>query len=275
MSDENKNEINNDDKVKEELDLIIPEEELSEDKYKINQNEESNFMTDKIIQLLQEKLLGQIDKFNIDLIKKYDTENMFNKEILDELEDDMENFKQSYIEQQFKIIKDILSKYNLIENLKNLSEEKNFVEELKSYDISIDIFSFIGPLTEKIKEIKKRENENNKELNFEKVCYPIVEDLKNFIKEQPNIFRNHIEEITKNHNNDNDINETDLLPSLEIKNKIKINKTNSTSVDIYDKSKFTNNDINEGKVYYKKKLPYTFLIRNVKSKLYNKLEKED
>ena len=164
MSDENKNEINNDDKVKEELDLIIPEEELSEDKYKINQNEESNFMTDKIIQLLQEKLLGQIDKFNIELIKKYDTENMFNKEILDELEDDMENFKQSYIDQQFKIIKDIISKYNLIENLKNLSEEKNFIEELKSYDISIDIFSFIGPLTEKIKEIKKREK--NEEENF-------------------------------------------------------------------------------------------------------------
>ena len=182
MSDENKNEINNDDKVKEELDLIIPEEELSEDKYKINQNEESNFMTDKIIQLLQEKLLGQIDKFNIELIKKYDTENMFNKEILDELEDDMENFKQSYIDQQFKIIKDIISKYNLIENLKNLSEEKNFLEELKSYDISIDIFSFIGPLTEKIKEIKKREkneeeNFNNKNCNneIEKALFKLLE----------------------------------------------------------------------------------------------------
>ena len=181
MSDVNNHEISNDDKIKEELDLIIPEEELSEDKYKINQNEESNIMTDKIIQLLQEKLLGQIDKFNIDLIKKYDTENMFNKEILDELEDDMENFKQSYIEQQFKIIKDILSKYNLIENLKNLSEEKNFVEELKSYDISIDIFSFIGPLTEKIKEIKKRENEeeknNNKNCNneIEKELFKLLE----------------------------------------------------------------------------------------------------
>ena len=181
MSDVNNHEISNDDKIKEELDLIIPEEELSEDKYKINQNEESNFMTDKIIQLLQEKLLGQIDKFNIDLIKKNDTENMFNKEILDELEDDMENFKQSYIEQQFKIIKDILSKYNLIENLKNLSEEKNFVEELKSYDISIDIFSFIGPLTEKIKEIKKRENEeeknNNKNCNneIEKELFKLLE----------------------------------------------------------------------------------------------------
>ena len=181
MSDVNNHEISNDDKIKEELDLIIPEEELSEDKYKINQNEESNLMTDKIIQLLQEKLLGQIDKFNIDLIKKYDIENMFNKEILDELEDDMENFKQSYIEQQFKIIKDILSKYNLIENLKNLSEEKNFVEELKSYDISIDIFSFIGPLTEKIKEIKKRENEeeknNNKNCNneIEKELFKLLE----------------------------------------------------------------------------------------------------
>ena len=182
MSDLNNHEIsshNNDEKIKEELDLIIPEEELSEDKYRINRNEESNLMTDKIIQLLQEILLGQIDKFNIDLIKKYDTENMFNKEILDELEDDMENFKQSYIEQQFKVIKDIISKYNLIENLKDLSEEKNFVEELKSYDISIDIFSFIGPLTEKIKEIEKREKkeeENNNCINeIEKSLFKLLE----------------------------------------------------------------------------------------------------
>ena len=156
----------------------------------------------------------------------------------------------------------------IIEKLPNLNDyEKILINNKKN--------KYLKKKSIKIKEIKKRDNENNKELNFEKVCYPIVEDLKNFIKEQPNIFRNHIEEITKNHNNDNDINETDLLPSLEIKNKIKINKTNYTSVDIYDKSKFTNNDINEGKVYYKKKLPYTFLIRNVKSKLYNKLEKED
>jgi hypothetical protein len=127
----------------------------------------------------------------------------------------------------------------------------------------------------KIKEKTKREEESNKELNFEKTCSPIVEDLKNFIKEQPNIFRNHIEEITKNNNDDEDINEVSLIPKLGIKNKIKTTKTNSSSVDIYNKSKISNNDISEGKVYYKKKLPYSFLIRNVKSILQKKIENEE
>ena len=127
----------------------------------------------------------------------------------------------------------------------------------------------------KIKEKTKREEENKKELNFEKTCSPIVEDLKNFIKEQPNIFRNHIEEITKNNNDDEDINEVSLIPKLGIKNKIKTTKTNSSSVDIYNKSKISNNDISEGKVYYKKKLPYSFLIRNVKSILQKKIENEE
>ncbi len=127
----------------------------------------------------------------------------------------------------------------------------------------------------KIKEKTKREEENNKELNFEKTCSPIVEDLKNFIKEQPNIFRNHIEEITKNNNDDEDISEISLIPKLGIKNKIKTTKTNSSSVDIYNKSKISNNDISEGKVYYKKKLPYSFLIRNTKSNLHKKIENEE
>ena len=161
-------------------DKILPEEELSEDKYQINQNKESNLLADKIIQLLQEKLLGLIDKFNIDLIKKYDTENIFDKEMLDQLEEEIENYKQSYIEQQFKIIKEIISKYNLIENLKNLSEECVFAEELKSYDINIDIFSFIGPLSEKIKEINKSDKNkdiNNKEMSndIERALFKLLE----------------------------------------------------------------------------------------------------
>ena len=145
--------------------IIIPEDELSEDKYKIIQNKESNLLADKIIQLLQENLLGRIEKFNIDLIKKYDTENIFDKEMLEQIEEDIENYKQSYIEQNFKIIREIISKYDLIENLKNLSEEKLFAQELKSYDINIDIFSFIGPLSAKINEIMKRDNNNNNNNN--------------------------------------------------------------------------------------------------------------
>ena len=129
----------------------------------------------------------------------------------------------------------------------------------------------------KMKEKTKREEENNKELNFEKTCSPIVEDLKNFIKEQPNIFRNNMEEIIKTNNDDNDtdINEIDLLPNIGSKNKNKINKANSTSVDIYDKTKISTNENSESKVYYKKKLPYSFLIRNTKSNLHKKIENEE
>ena len=176
-------------KISEDIELesekIIPEEEQIMDKYKINSNEDSNYIADKIIELLQEKLLSQTDKFNLDLIKKYDTENMFDKEILAPLEQEIENFKHSYIEQQFKTIKEIIEKYNLVENLKNLSEEKMLLEELKSYDIGIDIFSFIGPLTGKIKEIKNKEkneneagseNDDEKENNeIEKALFKLLE----------------------------------------------------------------------------------------------------
>lgn len=208
MSNSNPNKQENN-KIEKEDNIIIPEEELGEDKYKINQNGESNYMADKIIQLLQEKLLGQIDKFNIDLIAKYDTEKMFDKEMLDQLEEDVENFKRSYIEEQFKIIKDIISKYNLIENLKNLSEEKIFYEELKSYDIGIEIFSFIGPLTEKIKEIKSKEKNGegcNNEMpdEIEKSLFKLLEinyyNNKTYsLNESIKILNNQIEEL-KNKN---------------------------------------------------------------------------
>ena len=152
-------------KLNEDIELdtenIIPEESQIMDKYKINPNKESNYISDKIIELLQEKLLSQADKFNLDLIKKYDTENMFDKEILAPLEKEIENYKLSYIEKQFKTINEIVEKHNLVESLKNLSEEKLMLEELKSYDIGIDIFSFIGPLTEKIKEMKNNEKKDS------------------------------------------------------------------------------------------------------------------
>ena len=176
MNDENNTEEKNSKNTSKE-EIIIPEEQISEDKYKIMQNQESNIMTDKLIQLMQEKLLSPIERFNIDLIKKYDSEGMFSQEILEQLEEDIENYKKTYIEQQFKIIKEIISKFNLKENLDDISEEKTFAEELKSYDISIDIFSFIGPLNEKIKEIREKnkseELENSNEI--EKALFKLLE----------------------------------------------------------------------------------------------------
>ena len=75
------------------------------------------------------------------------TLKIFSTKKFSPLEKEIENLKHSYIEKQFKAIKEIIKKYNMVENLKNLSEEKMLLEELKSYDIGIDIFSFIGLLT--------------------------------------------------------------------------------------------------------------------------------
>ena len=177
--EENNNNDNNNNEKEEE---INPDEEQSEDQYQIIQNQESNIIADRIIQLLQEKLLCPIDNFNIDLLKKYDTEGMFDKESLEEIEKELDMFKQSYVEDQFKTIKKVVSEYNLVENVKNLSEEKTFAEELNSYDIKSDIISCIGPLSEKIKEMNKSEqniesSDDNKDNSYEieKALFQLVE----------------------------------------------------------------------------------------------------
>ena len=144
---------------------IIPEEEISEDKYQIQSDTDSNILSNKLIQLLQECLLSPVNKFDKDIFYKYDKEKMLDKETIDLLDEEINNFKISYIEQQYQIIKDLIAKYDLIKNLKNFSEEKTFSEELNKYDINGNIFSFIGPFNNKIiEENKKEENEDSNEI---------------------------------------------------------------------------------------------------------------
>ena len=144
---------------------IIPEEEISEDKYQIQSDPDSNILSNKIIQLLQECLLSPVNKFDKDIFYKYDKEKMLDKETIDLLDEEINNFKISYIEQQYQIIKDLIAKYDLIKVLKNFSEEKTFSEELNKYDINGNIFSFIGPFNNKIiEENKKEENEDSNEI---------------------------------------------------------------------------------------------------------------
>ena len=162
----------------EEEEILIPEGEISEDKYQIIKSQESNIIANKLIQLLEEKFLSPINKFNKDFLKKFDKENIFDQECLDKVEPEIDNFKQSYIETQFKQIKELISKYNLIENVKALSEEKTFDEELNSYNINGEIFSFIGPLSDIINEINKNRQLNGKEdesLEIEKALFQLVE----------------------------------------------------------------------------------------------------
>ena len=144
---------------------IIPEEEISEDKYQIQSDPDSNILSNKLIQLLQECLLSPVNKFDKDIFNKYDKEKMLDKETIDLLDEEINNFKISYIEQQYQIIKDLIAKYDLIKGLKNFSEEKTFSEELNKYDINGNIFSFIGPFNNKIiEENKKEENEDSNEI---------------------------------------------------------------------------------------------------------------
>ena len=201
MSDSQENEEKNESN-QEEKEPQISEIEISRDKYEIIPDNESNIITDKIIQVLQEKLLQPIEKFNIDLIIKNDTEKMFDKESLEQIEIEIENFKKSFIELQFKNIKDLISKFSLVENLKDFSEEKTFAEELKSYDIDMNIFSFIGPLSAKIEELNKKEKKDNSQ-EIIKALFKILE--MNYYKNQ-------------NANLENSINEYNLKIN-ELKNK--------------------------------------------------------
>ena len=144
---------------------IIPEEEISEDKYQLQSDPNSNILSNKLIRLLQECLLSPVNKFNKDIFYKYDKEKMLDKETIDSLDLEINNFKMYFIEEQYKTIKELISKYDLIKNLKNFSEEKTFSEELNKYDINGNIFSFIGPFNNKIIEAnKKEEDENSNEI---------------------------------------------------------------------------------------------------------------
>ena len=152
------------------------EEEILEDKYNLQINSESNRLSNKLITLLQECLLSPVNKFNSDIFRKYDKENLLDKDDIDQIELDINNFKLSFIEEQFKIIKELIVKYNLIDGLKNLSEEKTFSEELKKLNVNSDILSFIGPFSNKINEINKNSVENKDESNeIEKFLFKILE----------------------------------------------------------------------------------------------------
>ena len=159
-----------------EVDPTIIEEEKIEDKYQLPQNEDSNILSNKLLFLLQECLLSPVDKFNKEIFTKYDKEHLFDKESLDHIDIEINNFKISFIEEQYRIIKELITKYDLIKGLKKFSDEKNFSEELDKYNINSDILSFIGPLSNKINEVKDKENDINGNNNeIEKFLFEILE----------------------------------------------------------------------------------------------------
>ena len=89
------------------------EEEILEDKYNLQINLESNRLSNKLITLLQECLLSPVNKFNSDIFRKYDKENLLDKDDIDQIELDINNFKLSFIEEQFKIIKELIAKFSI------------------------------------------------------------------------------------------------------------------------------------------------------------------
>ena len=117
----------------EEEEQIYSEEEISEDKYQLQQNPNSNILSNKLIKLIHECLLDPVNKFNKDCIYEYDKEKILDKKSIDSLDIEINNYKISFIEEQYKIIKELIAKYDLINNLKNFSDEKIFSQELNKY----------------------------------------------------------------------------------------------------------------------------------------------
>ena len=153
---------------------INPDAEISEDKYQLQQEQSSSILSNKLIQLLQECLLAPVNKFNNEIFIKQDKEKLIDKESLEQISLEINNFKISYIDEQYKIIKELITKYDLINNLKKFSEEKNFNEELNKYEINSGIISFMGPLSNIINQVNKNE-EGNDSIEIEKFLFKILE----------------------------------------------------------------------------------------------------
>ena len=158
----------------EEKDQINHEEEISEDRFKIQQDQNSNVLLGKLIQLIQECLLAPINKFNKDIFIKYDKDKLADKYSLDLIEVEINNFKMFYIDEQYKIINELITKYDLVQSLKNISEEKIFDEELKKFNINGELLSFFGPFSNKIKELNERGKVNDS-LEIEKFLFKLLE----------------------------------------------------------------------------------------------------
>jgi len=157
-------------------DQSISENEIQEDKYNLGLNQISNPLSNKLIVLLEECLLAPVSSFNTDIFKKYDKENLFEKDNLNQIDLKINDFKLSFIEYQFKILKDLIEKYNLFDGLKKLSDEKTFRDELNKLNITDDIFSFIGPLNNIINEISEKNNANCENgYEIEKFFFKILE----------------------------------------------------------------------------------------------------
>ena len=153
---------------------INPEEEISEDKYQLQQEQNSSILSNKLIQLLQGCLLAPVNKFNDEIFIKYDREKIIDKESLEQISLEINNFKMSFIDEQYKIIKELITKYDLINNIKKFSEEKNFAEELNKYEINSGIISFMGPLSNIINKVNKKEISNDS-FEIEKFLFKILE----------------------------------------------------------------------------------------------------
>ena len=80
----------------------------------------------------------------------------------------------SFIDEQYKIIKELITKYDLMNSMKDISEEKIFSKELNSYNINIELLSFFGPFSSKIKEINEKGGSDDP-LEIEKFMFKLLE----------------------------------------------------------------------------------------------------
>ena len=173
-SSQNRNKSNKAQASENEEDQINQEEEISEDKFQLQQYENSSVLLSKLIQLFQELLLDPVNKYNKDIFLKYDKDKLFDKESLDYIDLEINNFKMSFIDEQYKIIKELITKYDLMNSMKDISEEKIFSKELNSYNINIELLPFFGPFSSKIKEINEKGGSDDP-LEIEKFMFKLLE----------------------------------------------------------------------------------------------------
>ena len=177
-------------------------------------NYQTNIVANKLLILYQKVFYGKIEKISKEVIKENDPEHLIDDSILDGIDiiNEFNKFKSDYVVKQNSIINNIISRFDIIKNSEELSEEKTFEDEMKFYDLDVRALEFVGPLTSCIENLSLNDKNNDEESNLES-SQEILEQMAEIIK--CNFYKNKVTEL------DEKIEDLDIkIKELEEKNKL-------------------------------------------------------
>ena len=177
-------------------------------------NYQTNIVANKLLNLFKKFFYKKVEEISKEVIKENDPEHLIDDSILDGLDiiNEFNKFKNNYLIKKNSIINNIISRFAIVKNGEELSEEKVFSDEIKFYNLDVRALEFIGPLTSCIENLSLKNKDNNENKNLES-AQEILEQMAEIMK--CNFYKKKTVEL------DEKIEDLDIkIKELEEKNKL-------------------------------------------------------